>query len=28
VAPAGTPPEIIGKIHRETVRILAVPEVR
>jgi tripartite-type tricarboxylate transporter receptor subunit TctC len=28
VAPAGTPPEIIDKIHRETVRILALPEVR
>ena len=28
VAPAGTPPTIIDKLHRETVRILALPEVR
>jgi len=28
VAPAGTPPAIIDKLHRETVRILALPEVR
>jgi tripartite-type tricarboxylate transporter receptor subunit TctC len=28
VAPAGTPPAIIDKIHRETVRVLALPEVR
>jgi tripartite-type tricarboxylate transporter receptor subunit TctC len=28
VAPAGTPPSIIDKIHRETVRVLALPEVR
>jgi tripartite-type tricarboxylate transporter receptor subunit TctC len=28
MAPAGTPPEIIGKVHRETVKILAMPDVR
>jgi len=28
VAPVGTPPAIIDKLHRETVRILALPEVR
>jgi tripartite-type tricarboxylate transporter receptor subunit TctC len=28
VAPAGTPPAIIDKLHRETVRILALPDVR
>ena len=28
MAPAGTPLPIIDKLHRETVRILAVPEVR
>jgi tripartite-type tricarboxylate transporter receptor subunit TctC len=28
VAPAGTPPAITDKLHRETVRILALPEVR
>jgi tripartite-type tricarboxylate transporter receptor subunit TctC len=28
VAPAGTPPEVIEKIHRETVRCLALPQVR
>jgi len=28
MAPAGTPPPIIEKLHRETVRILGVPEVR
>jgi tripartite-type tricarboxylate transporter receptor subunit TctC len=28
MAPAGTPPEIIDNLHRETVRILALPDVR
>jgi tripartite-type tricarboxylate transporter receptor subunit TctC len=28
VAPAGTSPAIIDKLHRETVRILALPDVR
>jgi len=28
MAPAGTPPAIIEKLHRETVRILALPEMR
>ena len=28
LAPAGTPPEIIGRLHREIVRILNIPEVR
>jgi tripartite-type tricarboxylate transporter receptor subunit TctC len=28
MAPGGTPPEIIDKLHRETVRILAMPDVR
>ena len=28
LAPAGTPPEIIERLHREIVRILNVPEVR
>jgi tripartite-type tricarboxylate transporter receptor subunit TctC len=28
LAPAGTPPAIIEKVHRETVRVLALPEVR
>jgi tripartite-type tricarboxylate transporter receptor subunit TctC len=28
LAPAGTPPAIIDKVHRETVRVLALPEVR
>ncbi len=28
LAPAGTPPAVIDKLHRETVRILALPEVR
>ncbi|MEK6244346.1 MAG: tripartite tricarboxylate transporter substrate binding protein [Pseudomonadota bacterium] len=28
MAPAGTPPAIIDKLHRETVRVLAVPELR
>jgi len=28
VAPAGTPPAIIDKLHRETARILALPDVR
>jgi tripartite-type tricarboxylate transporter receptor subunit TctC len=28
LAPAKTPPEIIAKLHREVVRILALPEVR
>jgi tripartite-type tricarboxylate transporter receptor subunit TctC len=28
MAPAGTPPAIIDKVHRETVRVLALPEVR
>ena len=28
LAPAGTPPEIIERLHREIVRILNIPEVR
>jgi tripartite-type tricarboxylate transporter receptor subunit TctC len=28
LAPAGTPPEIIDRLHREIVRILSIPEVR
>ena len=28
VAPAGTPPEIIGKTHRDVVQIVALPDVR
>jgi tripartite-type tricarboxylate transporter receptor subunit TctC len=28
LAPAGTPPEIIDRLHREIVRILKIPEVR
>jgi tripartite-type tricarboxylate transporter receptor subunit TctC len=28
LAPAGTPAAIIDKVHRETVRVLALPEVR
>jgi tripartite-type tricarboxylate transporter receptor subunit TctC len=28
MAPAGTPPAIIDKLHRETARILALPDVR
>jgi tripartite-type tricarboxylate transporter receptor subunit TctC len=28
MAPAGTPPAIIDKIHREAVRVLAMPDVR
>jgi tripartite-type tricarboxylate transporter receptor subunit TctC len=28
LAPAGTPPEIVDRLHREIVRILAIPEVR
>jgi tripartite-type tricarboxylate transporter receptor subunit TctC len=28
MAPAGTPPAIIDKVHRETVRVLALPEVQ
>lgn len=28
LAPAGTPPEIIDRLHREIVRILNIPEVR
>jgi tripartite-type tricarboxylate transporter receptor subunit TctC len=28
MAPAGTPPAIIEKVHRDTVRLLAVPELR
>jgi tripartite-type tricarboxylate transporter receptor subunit TctC len=28
MAPAGTPPAIIDKLHRETVRVLALPDVR
>ena len=27
-APAGTPPEIVAKLSRETVRTLALPEIR
>ena len=28
LAPAGTPPEIVGRLHEELVRILALPDVR
>ncbi|HEY3077947.1 MAG TPA: tripartite tricarboxylate transporter substrate binding protein, partial [Burkholderiales bacterium] len=28
MAPAGTPPAIIDRLHRETVKVLALPEVR
>ncbi len=28
MAPAGTPPAIIDKLYRETVRVLAIPDVR
>jgi tripartite-type tricarboxylate transporter receptor subunit TctC len=28
LAPAGTPEPIIAKLHREAVRILALPDVR
>ena len=28
LAPAGTPPEIVAKLHQEVVRILATPEVK
>ena len=28
MAPARTPPAIVEKLHRETVRILAMPEMR
>jgi len=28
MAPAGTPPDIIEKLYRETIRILAMPDVR
>jgi tripartite-type tricarboxylate transporter receptor subunit TctC len=28
LAPAGTPQPVIDKVHRETVRVLALPEVR
>jgi tripartite-type tricarboxylate transporter receptor subunit TctC len=28
LAPAGTPPAIIDKVHRETARVLALPDVR
>jgi tripartite-type tricarboxylate transporter receptor subunit TctC len=28
LAPAGTPPAIVDRLHRETVRILALPDVR
>jgi tripartite-type tricarboxylate transporter receptor subunit TctC len=28
LAPAGTPPAVIDKIHRETVRVLALPEIQ
>ena len=28
MAPAGTPPAIIDKVHRETVRVLALPDLR
>jgi tripartite-type tricarboxylate transporter receptor subunit TctC len=28
MAPAGTPPSIVDKLHRETVRVLALPDVR
>jgi tripartite-type tricarboxylate transporter receptor subunit TctC len=28
MAPAGTPPAVVDKIHRETIRVLALPDVR
>ena len=28
VAPAGTPPAIVAKWHQETLRVLAIPDVR
>jgi tripartite-type tricarboxylate transporter receptor subunit TctC len=28
VAPAGTPPEVVARLNAETVRIMALPEVR
>jgi tripartite-type tricarboxylate transporter receptor subunit TctC len=28
VAPAGTPPEVVDKLHSETVKTLALPDVR
>jgi tripartite-type tricarboxylate transporter receptor subunit TctC len=28
MAPAGTPAAVVGRIHRDTVRILAAPDVR
>lgn len=28
LAPAGTPREVVAKLHAETVRILALPDVR
>jgi len=28
MAPAGTSPAIIDKLHRETVRVLALPDIR
>jgi tripartite-type tricarboxylate transporter receptor subunit TctC len=28
LAPAGTPPDIVEKLHRETVKVLAMPDVR
>jgi len=28
MAPAGTPPAIIGRLHRETVKVLVLPDVR
>jgi tripartite-type tricarboxylate transporter receptor subunit TctC len=28
MAPAGTPPDIVDKLHRETVKVLAMPDVR
>jgi len=28
LAPVGTPPSILGKLHRESVRVIALPDVR
>jgi tripartite-type tricarboxylate transporter receptor subunit TctC len=28
MAPAGTPPDIVAQLHRETVQVLTIPEVR
>jgi tripartite-type tricarboxylate transporter receptor subunit TctC len=28
MAPAGTTPAVVDKIHRETIRVLALPDVR